>query len=237
MNIRRTTTRELMDDPARTVPELRDNLRDLERMNRFLGGHAIVRRYLDQVLPVWQRTGGPPTSALTVLDVATGGADVLTAVVNWSVRRGVAVRVVGVDRHPTIVRLAGMATAAYPAVRMIRADARELPFHDASFDVCLCNLALHHLTVDEGLALIRRLDRLARIGFLVVDLLRCPTGYGGVWLLTRFFRSPLTRHDGPLSVRRAPSWDEYHRLAAATGIPGLRLLGYPFFRVALSRIG
>ena len=118
----------------------------------------------------------------------------------------------------------------------IRADARALPFGDGAFDICLCNLALHHLAVEEGSTLIRRLDRLSRIGFLLVDLLRSPSGYGGVWLMTRLSRNRLVRHDGPLSVRRARSWEEYCALVTAAGIPGLRLDRHPLFRVTLSRI-
>lgn len=236
MEIPPATTRELMDDPRSSVPDLRENLRDLERMNRWLGGHAIVRRYLDRILPVWRRAQ-TSTQALRVLDVGTGGADVPAAIVEWGRRRGVPVRIVGVDRHPTIVRIAGAAAAGHPSVAVIQADARTLPFRDGSFDVCLCSLTLHHLMRDQGTALLRRLHALGRLGFLVVDLLRCPSGYGGVWLVTRLSRNPLTRHDGPLSVRRAMSWTEYREFAAQTQIPGLQLKHLPLFRVALLRIG
>jgi hypothetical protein len=237
MYITHATTPELMDDPGRPAGELRENLRDLERMNRFLGGHAIVRAYLNRALPVWRNRGGAAGAALVVLDVATGGADVPAAVAAWAQRRRVAVRIVGIDRHPTIARLARISASACPEVTVIRADARALPFADASVDVCLCNLALHHLTAEEGLALVQRLHRLSRVWFLIVDLLRSPAGYGGVWLATRFARSPVTRHDGPLSVRRSRSWAEYRQFAAAAAIPGLRLLHHSFFRVSLSRIG
>lgn len=236
MPLQRSTASELMDDPARTPPELRATLRDLGRINRFLGGHAIVRAYLDRILPVWRARRASGRDSLTLLDVATGGADVPIAAVAWGERRGIPVRVVAVDHHPTIVRLARANVASHPSITVIQGDARTLPFADGSFDVCLCSLALHHLTPDEGLALLGHLDRLARIGFMAADLLRCASGYGGTWLVTRFF-SPLIRHDGPLSVRRALSWGEYLRLAEATRIPGIRVMRQPFFRVALARIG
>jgi ubiquinone/menaquinone biosynthesis C-methylase UbiE len=222
-----------MDDPARSDRELSASLRDLGWINRVFGSHAIVRAYLEEVLPVWHRRRAP-ANPLTLLDVATGGADVPQAVVEWGARRGVPVRIIAVDRHPTTVRLAGARTAASPAIRVLRADARDLPFPDGAFDVCLCTLALHHLTRDEDLAVLRRLHRLARVGFLAVDLLRSPTSYAAVWLLTRFSRSPLIRHDGPLSVHRAFSWEEYRLLAEEAGIPGLRATRLPLFRVALS---
>jgi SAM-dependent methyltransferase len=229
------TCRELMDDPWCDVHALRRNLIDLERVNRFLGGHTIIRRYLDRVLAVWRRRR-PATGVFTVLDVGTGGADVPAAVAAWGRQRDVPVRIVGVDRHPEIARLA-RARSAGPSVAVLQADAGALPFRDASFDACLCNLTLHHLTREEGAMLLQTLHRLGRVGFLVVDLLRCHSGYGGAWLVTRLSRNPLTRHDGPLSVRRAMSWPEYRRFAADVRIPDLRLRRLPLFRVALSRIG
>jgi ubiquinone/menaquinone biosynthesis C-methylase UbiE len=233
---RRAAPPELMDDLTRSEGELRETLLDLGRINRYFGGHAIVRAYLDRLLPVWQ-TRTPVHPALTVLDVATGGADIPVIVAGWAARRRVPVRIVAVDRHPTIVHLARELTVHSPAIAVLCADARALPFRDGSFDVCLCSLALHHLTPEEGLGLLRDLHRLARIGFLVVDLLRSPSGYAGVWLATRFSQSPLIRHDGPVSVRRSRSWREYQHLAEATGIPGIRVTRHPFFRVALARIG
>ncbi len=235
MDIRKTTAPELMDDPEESLRDLHGSLRDLELINRLLGGHVFVRRYLDRVLPVWRRRAASIPRALTVLDVGTGGGDVPAAVAGWGQRRGVPVRIVGVDRHPGIARFA--ASLARPSIVVIQADARSLPFREASFDVCLCNLVLHHLTRDEGVALLRRLHGLARVGFLAVDLLRSPGGYGGVWLLTRAFRNRLIRHDGPLSVRRAMSWPEYREFAQEAGVPGITLERLPLFRVALSRIG
>ena len=234
--LERIAAPEFMDDPSRSDRELRDALRDLGRINRFLGGRAFVLSFLDQVLPVWRARWDAPHRPFRLLDVATGGADIPLAVAAWAGRRGVPVQITAVDRHPTTARLARETSAACPAISVVQADARALPFADGAFDVCLCTLALHHLASDEALALLRSLHRLGRIGFLAADLVRGWRGYAGVWLLTRLSRSPLIRHDGPLSVRRALSWEEYRRLAAASGIPGLRVSRLPLFRIALSRI-
>lgn len=227
---------ELMDDPARPDRELRDALRDLGRINRYLGGRAFVLSFLDRILPAWRARGDASSGPLLVLDVATGGADIPLAVARWAERRRVPVRIIAVDRHPTTVRLAREMTSACPAVSVLRADARALPFADGAFDVCLCTLALHHLAPDEALELLRHLNRLGRIGFLAADLVRGWRGYAGVWLLTRLSRSPMLRHDGPLSVRRALSWEEYCHLAAASSVPDLRVSKLPLFRIALERI-
>lgn len=225
-----------MDDPGCAVGALRGNLRDLAVLNRLLGAHAFVLRFLDQVVPMWRRRAGTSPDPLSVLDVATGGADIPAAIVEWGRRRGVPVRVVGIDRHPAIVRIAA-SHVPRDRVHIVQGDAAALPVQDASFDVGLCSLALHHLTWDRRVALLRRLHAVARLGFLVVDLRRSPGGYAGVWLLTRLFGNPLTRHDGPLSVRRSMTWSEYCRCARDTGVAGLRLARLPLFRVALSRMG
>jgi SAM-dependent methyltransferase len=236
MEIPATTAPEMMDDPACSVEALREELRNIALTNRLLGTHALVRRFLDRVVPLWRRRAGAAPEALSVLDVGTGGADVPVAIVEWARGRRVPVRVVGVDRHPTVVRIAASRTPP-GHVSVVQADASALPFPDASFDVCLCNLVLHHLNWDERVALLRRLHAVSRLGFLVVDLLRSPSGYAGVWLLTRLFRNPFFRHDGPLSVRRAMTWSEYLRCARDADVAGLRLARRPMFRVALSRTG
>ncbi len=230
----RVAAEELMDAPGRADYELREALRDLARINRYLGAHAFVRGYLDRMLPVY-KARRMKDAPLGLLDVATGGADIPIAVSEWAASRGIAVRVTAVDRHPATTRLAREMTAAYSSITVLEADALALPFPDKAFDLCLCSLALHHLEPSGGVSLLRELDRVGRLGFLVVDLVRGWTAYAGVWLLSQCTRSRLIRHDGPVSVRRALSWHEYRALIDAADIPGLRLFRLPLFRAGLAR--
>jgi len=231
----RTAAPELMDDPACAERELRAALRDLGRINGRFGAHAFVSRYLDRALPIWRAGRRDPAAPLRVLDVATGGADIPIAVAGWAARRGIPARVVAVDRHATTARLACEALAGHPDIRVVRADARRLPFADRSFDVALCTLTLHHLSAEDGVRTLQNLDRVSRVGFFVMDLVRSPVGYAAVWLLTRLSRSRVIRHDGPLSVLRAGTTGEYRRLADAARVAGLRVVPLPLFRVALER--
>lgn len=233
----RTVAPELMDDPACAERELRAALRDLGRINGHFGAHTFVSAYLDRMLPVWRAGQGEPPPPIRVLDVATGGADVPIAVAAWAARRRIRACIVAVDRHPTTVRLAGETLAGYPEIRVVRGDACELPFADRSFDIALCSLTLHHLSLDDGVRALQDMNRVSRVGFLAVDLVRSRLGYAAVWLLTRLSRSRMIRHDGPLSVRRARTPDEYRRLAEAARVAGLRVVPLPLFRVALERTG
>jgi ubiquinone/menaquinone biosynthesis C-methylase UbiE len=225
-----------MDDPLCTEELLRPDLAALGRINRLSGAVHLVRGYLDRLLPLWRRSRAPG-APLALLDVATGGADIPRAAAQWAARRGVPVRIVAVDRHPVTARIAAEASARFSEIQVVRGDALALPFRDGAFDACLCSLALHHLDHGERPALLRKLDRLGRLGFLIVDLVRSPAAYAGVWLLTRCFHTPMIRTDGPRSVGRAYSWDEYRGLVAAAGISNLTVRRVPGFRAALERLG
>jgi hypothetical protein len=68
----------------------------------------------------------------------------------------------------------------------------------------------------------------ARLGVIVNDLLRTRVSLALVWLATRLLaRHPMSRHDGPLSVRRAYSPDELRALAARAGLGRLVVRRYP----------
>ncbi len=236
MEILPTSALELMDDPACPIHTLQESLRDLALINRLLGAHALIRGYLDRVIPVWRRRAGAAPDPLSVLDVGTGGADVPATIVAWARRRGVPVRIVGIDRHPLTVRIA--ASSVPPGhVSVGQADAAALPFRNASFDVCRCNLAPHHLNSDTRVARRGPPKAVAPWGFLVLDRARRPGGSAGGWLLTGLFPNPFIRHGGPLSGRRSMTWSEYVRCARDADVAGLRLVRLPMFRVALSRTG
>src|SRR5919106_574491 len=72
------------------------------------------------------------------------------------------------------------------------------------FDVVTCSLFLHHLSADEGIALLANMENAARRLVLVNDLARSPFNFVSVWLACRLLtRSPVVRFDGPASVRSA----------------------------------
>jgi len=73
------------------------------------------------------------------------------------------------------------------------------------------------------------MDRAARLGVVVNDLVRGRVAYAAVWLATRLLaRSPMSRHDGPLSVLRAYTPAEVRGLVVAAGLDGVRVRRHPF---------
>ena len=79
-----------------------------------------------------------------------------------------------------------------------------------------------------------QLRRVARMGVIVNDLVRSWHGYVGAWLVGHLLtRNPLTRHDGPLSVRRAYTRAEMEQLARDAGLGPVRFAGFLGYRVAM----
>jgi ubiquinone/menaquinone biosynthesis C-methylase UbiE len=229
MGMTRVEAPELLDAPGQPDALVAENLADIARINRWLGGSLLTRRALALLL-----AGRPPDAGLELLDVATGSADIPLAVRGWLGRRWAPVRLVATDLSPQIVRIA--ARGAGRDLALAVADGLGLPFGDGSFDAATCSLALHHFAPPEAVALLRELRRVVRVGVVVNDLIRSHAGYLGARLLgNAISANPLTRHDGPLSVRRAYTRAELRALIRAAGFRRITTaldLGYRVAMVA-----
>jgi ubiquinone/menaquinone biosynthesis C-methylase UbiE len=216
---------ERMDQPGVDHDQLLRSLRQVAAVNRWLGGRRALLRHLDRVLPA-----GP----VTILDVGTGSADLPRAI---SARLGgrAPLRVIGLDRHPITLDAARRGTAASDAIRLCRGDALALPFADRSVDFALLSMTLHHFDGDQQLAVLRELGRVARRAVIVGDLVRSWPAYLAARLLaaTVWRSNPITRHDGPLSVRRAFTASELRELGRQAGLRAVEVGRYPFFRLLM----
>ena len=219
--MRRALARELMDEPVDDLAELAANLRDVAFANAWFGGAAPVVRAI-------RRSG-----ARTVLDVGSGLADVPRALLRDAVARGVPLHVTCIDRSEQMLDLARAAAPRDERLAFVRADGERLPFEAGTFDAVTCTLALHHFDPPAARLLLRELRRVARIAPVVCDLRRSALGYAAAWLWSRTSRNRLTRHDAPLSARRAYTPREALQLAREAGWRSPHVRREPFFRMTL----
>ena len=225
---RRSDERERMDEVAELGGLLDGALDDLRRVNRWLGGTRLTLRGLERLAATHA-----PGAELSVLDVGTGAGDIPRAIVEWAHRRGLRPRVVATDVAAELLDVARHGDAE--GVEFALADARSLPFSDRSFDVAACSLFLHHFGPEEAVAVLREMRRVARVGVVVNDLVRGWIGYAGAYALSRICTSnPVTRHDAPLSVRRAYTRAEMARLATLAELRQVEFSGWLGYRVAMT---
>ncbi|HEX6746462.1 MAG TPA: methyltransferase domain-containing protein [Longimicrobium sp.] len=221
---------ELMDEPAQDRTELAKSLDDLRAVNRWLGGTRVVLHHLADLV------ARHPREAYRILDVGTGSGDIPLEIARWARGEEVQVHVVATDNHATTLAFAREHTAAEPVVQVEAADALRLPYADGSFDFVLLSTALHHFDDERDcIRVLREMHRVSRIAFVVNDLARSRAALLGARLLAATFwrRHPVTRHDGPLSVRRSFTPDELRALAARAGFANGRVRAHFPFRLSL----
>jgi ubiquinone/menaquinone biosynthesis C-methylase UbiE len=222
---------ELLDETGHDPMELAANLHDIRSVNRLAGGSATVLHHLPPLLGAAPR--GRPVA---ILDLATGSGDIPLVVAAWGMRNGWPLTITVSDASPPILAEARRMLAGTPGIAFAEWDARAVPMPDRAFDIVLCSLALHHFAPRDAIRVLREMDRLAGTGFIVNDIRRSTPGYVAAWLASRIAtRNRLTRHDMPLSVRRAYTPSELHALCAAAGIPNVRVTTHPLFRMAAVR--
>jgi ubiquinone/menaquinone biosynthesis C-methylase UbiE len=228
----RTEGDELLDEIGHNPAELAASLGDVRRVNQFCGGLRTVRTQLPRLLALTS-----PEQPVTVLDLATGSADIPINVVRWARQHGLTVDITASDFSEDILAIAAHRVAGYPNIHLLQCDAREVPFADGSFDIVLCSLALHHFSPPDAVRVLAEMDRVSRVGFIVNDLARSRPGYIGAWLVGRIAtRNRITRHDAPLSALRAYTPEELRTMLNMAGITDVEVRRSPWFRMSATRI-
>lgn len=203
---------ELMDVPQPVTPEFEQDLKNLTQLNRYFGGHRLVRRFLK----CWIQPG----RSYRLLDLATGPGDVPRMIVRWARTRGVSVKIDAIDLHPATLEIARKRSADFPEITFIRADARTFS-EVTTYDLVCCSLALHHFSEPDAAKILRRACELSHDKVLISDLERSWLTSLCVHVVTAaLFRDRMTRYDGRLSARRAFSFREFDALAQQAGWRG-----------------
>lgn len=197
--------------------DLVTNLADIRDVNYWLGGSASIIR---AVAPFCNYLSGvAPERAITLLDVGTGSADIPLALTRWAQGQGFVLHVCATDVLLDVLWEAQRYTQhSIPPIPLVCLHALQLPYADAAFDVVMCAQTLHHFDPPEAVALLGELARVARFGVVVGDLRRSRLAYVGARLLACVQRSPMSRHDGPLSVLRAYTPSEVTDMAHRAGL-------------------
>lgn len=211
--VRRAIIPELLDqaDPDAA----RRSLRDLVRINRFLGGYRVLGNLFAELVA--------PGDRFTVLDIGAASGDM-----------GAAIR----KRYPNAV----VTSFDYKGDHLLQAakpklvgDAFRLPFREKSFDFVFNSLFLHHFVDEKVVELLSNFRVLARRAVCATDLERGPMAYGFLpatkWL---FGWDQITLHDGPVSVGAGFKQNELLQLAQKAGLKEPRVrLHRPWARLSL----
>ncbi len=224
--MKRAVTAELLDTDSGTPAEIAASLGDLRRINRWFGGIATTQAMIEQVADQLN------INSLSLLEVAAGSGDVPRIAAQRLKARGIQLEITLLDRAASHFNSAD-ANNGGSSIRTVVADAIALPFPEDSFDLVDCGLFAHHLSpeqvvqfVDEGLRVCRRA---VLINDLVRHILHLTLVYAGMPL----YRSRLTRHDAPASVRQAYAPAEMAALLGRTKAARTEIQRHYLFRMSV----
>src|SRR2546423_13652834 len=128
---------ELMDRPQPVSPELEQDLRSIRQLNRWLGSHRLVRRFVR----LWIKPG----VRMRIVDLATGSGDIPRLIVDRARKVGARVEIIALDRQSATLEIARKLSGDYSEISFVEADILGFNTPDG-YDLVLCSLALHHFS-------------------------------------------------------------------------------------------
>jgi len=210
---RRVSPRELpeMMDGDCSYEDFRDCLHSLRQVNSWLLGYRPTLAWLERLASARQ---GP----IHLIDVGSGGGDLLRKIALWARKRSIVVHLTGIDLNPYAARVAKESTPKGIDIEWVTGDALA---HSPKkpIDIAVSSLMTHHLEDDEIISLLRWMETTTRLGWFVNDLERSHRNCQAFsWMakLARWHR--FVHNDGPVSFRRAFRKADWERLLTAAEI-------------------
>jgi 2-polyprenyl-3-methyl-5-hydroxy-6-metoxy-1,4-benzoquinol methylase len=195
----RSTEIEIMDDLNCAGSTLDQTLRELEFINKWLGGNVITINALNDLLTTYDKS-----KAISIADLGCGNGDMLRIISEWGTSRGFNLKLVGIDANAYIIKAAQKHLEAYPHIEFQALNIFSEDFQKQKFDVVIGTLFYHHFSNEQLINFFSQLKHQIRIGFIINDIHRHWLAYYSIKALTQAFsKSSMVKYDAPLSVLRA----------------------------------
>lgn len=192
----RSNQREFLDNTCIPPNDLFLNLRELNFINKYLGGYATTIKGFNEILSTHAKVN-------TILDIGFGGGDSIKQISNYANKLKLKLFFYGVDINADCLKYAQSNLKNTKYKELICSDYRTINSTLLKkIDLIHCSLFLHHLSDNEILDLFRFCKENKCI-VLVNDLHRHWLSYYSIKLLTWLFsNSYLVKNDAPLSVKK-----------------------------------
>lgn len=213
--VQRSHDKEMLDQDNIPFADIERNMRELDLINTWLGGHRI------SILGLKQLLGG--RRRIRLCEIGCGGGDNLRVLSQYCHRHGIATEVVGIDINEHCI---AVAKAHWPdgQAEWLISDYRKIEFDRRKPDIIFSSLFCHHFAEEELVSMIRWMDRNSTTGWYVNDLHRHPLAYYSIrWLTKWFSRSYLVKNDAPLSVLRGFTRTEWTTILKEAEIDAYKL--------------
>jgi 2-polyprenyl-3-methyl-5-hydroxy-6-metoxy-1,4-benzoquinol methylase len=223
---KRSGKAEIMDSLQSFGPDWEQALRELNTINRLLGGYRLSLKALDKLLE-----GQTINSTLRIADVGCGRGDMLLVLARHLERKGIKAELIGIDANPYIIAAAKIHCAHVPEIQLECMNVFDEKISELRVDIFCNTLFMHHFSDPQVIRLCRVFSTHAGMGFFINDLHRHPLAYHSISLLTALFsRSKMVQNDARLSVLRAFRRADWELFAKHIPLTGLHITWHWAFR-------
>lgn len=215
----RSAQKELLDGDDLPFADIQQNMKELDFINTWLGGHQITIKGIESLIRI---SNYRLSDTLTICEMGCGGGDNLRAIGRWCKKRDISVILIGIDMNPHCIAYAQARKDNFD-IDFIADDYRNVSFQTKP-DVIFSSLFCHHFTNEELQTQFSWMKEQSSVGFFVNDLHRHPVAYYSIkWLTKLFSKSYLVKHDAPLSVLRGFRKKELMQLLSKASISHYQL--------------
>lgn len=212
----RSTLPEIMDQNNLAERDVVAALRDIEKVNIYLGGYNVILNALNQLN--WKK------NSISILDIGSGGGDTLKAVADWAKKANINVHLIGLDINPIMTNYALLNCKEYSNINFETSNVFEKKSLNYKADIVMCNLFCHHFDELELIKLLKRMNDLCNFKIIINDLHRTWFAYYSIKIITKLFsNSYMVKYDAPLSVARSLTKDEW--------LISLKLAGFTNYKI------
>jgi 2-polyprenyl-3-methyl-5-hydroxy-6-metoxy-1,4-benzoquinol methylase len=214
---RRSMQSEMMDTEDVGYALFHQCLRQLEIVNILSLAYRPTLRWLRQML-----RDARPGEAVSILDVGSGGGDMLRHIEKTLQRKNLHSELTGVDLNPWSRQSAEETTPAAMGIQYETSNIFSFDESRRADFIISCNFT-HHLTDAELVRFIQWMESHAIRGWFINDLHRHWLPY--YFIKTVFGVLPfnqMMRSDGPISITRAFRASDWRRILDDAGIPAAR---------------
>ena len=205
----RSYQKELLDEDDIPFADIKQNMKELDFINKWLGGHAITVNAFKSLIK--------SKTKISVCEIGCGGGDNLGAIYKWCRRKNIDLQITGVDIKRECIEYAKSRKILPGHAQWITSDYKEVTFTTKP-DIIFSSLFCHHFTNDELVYQLNWMKQNAATGFFINDLHRHFLAYHSIKILTTLFsKSYLVKNDAPLSVARGFNRDELKKLCSRAG--------------------
>ncbi len=203
---------EIMDDLNCTGEVVNQTLRELEFINRWLGGNKVTINGIKELIK-------DLNNPINIVDLGCGGGDLLKEVAHWGRWKKVRITLTGIDANPNIIAFAEANTKGYEEINFKTLNVQTEVFNYVDYDIAVATLFTHHFNNQELVNLLRILTRQTKIGVVINDLHRHGLAYYSIKILTQLFsKSAMVKYDAPVSVLRGFSRQDLESILKEAGI-------------------